>query len=109
MSNKNKKNRKIWITLVILLVLTGAAGSYFYMKKIADSEKPKTVIQSHNALQDVEDLVSLRLYFPINDKLQMIEKKIPKRTHQLSIAEAVLEEFFKGAGNNYTADVPQNV
>jgi hypothetical protein len=37
----------------------------------------------------------------------MTERKLQKRTRNLAIAEAVIEEFFKAAGNG--SPIPQNV
>ena len=102
-------NRKLWITLIVLLFLAGAAGSYFFMHNFAKSEKqsPSTAAQSPG--MDSEDVSVLRIYQPHNNRIEMTERKIPKRISNTAIAEAVIEEFFKPTAANGVSAIPQNV
>ncbi|MEW6109842.1 MAG: GerMN domain-containing protein [Nitrospirota bacterium] len=102
-------NKTTWILLIIIFFLAGAAGSYLYFEKLAPAEKAaveKTVI---NIPADLEDFFFIRLYHPAGNRLQTVEKRLPKRTRQLSIAEAVIEEFFKGPVDAENTGVPRNV
>jgi hypothetical protein len=55
------------------------------------------------------DFSALRIYYPMEDRLEMIEKRVPRRTKQSAIAEAVIEEFFKGPGSGKIVHIPGNV
>ena len=72
-------NRKLWIALIVLLFLAGAVGSYFFMRNFAKTEKqpPSTTAQSPDI--ESEDISVLRIYQPLNNGLEMTERKIPKR------------------------------
>ena len=102
-------NRKLWITLIVLLFLAGAAGSYFFMHNFTLSEKhlPPTTAQS--PAEEPVDISVLRIYQPHNSHLEMTERKIPKRISNIAIAEAVIEEFFKPTTANGASVIPQNV
>lgn len=102
-------DKKIWIMLIVLFFLIGAASSYLFFHKFALPEKTITEKPVLNAPQESEDLFSLRFYYPIDHRLQIIEKRLPKRTKQISVAEAVIEEYFKGPGNDKISHIPQNV
>jgi len=55
------------------------------------------------------DVSVLRIYLPHNDRLDLVEKKIPKRISNTGIAEAVVEEFFKQTVTEGVSSIPQNV
>jgi len=61
---------------------------------------------AHESLIVHEDLFSLRIYYPINYRLLIEERKLPRRTAQLAIAEAVVEEFLKGPGSGINSSIP---
>jgi len=102
-------NKFIWIFLIILFFLAGAAGSYFFSAKFAGTEKPATGTAGENMPIGTEDLFSIRIYYPVDNRLEMFEKRLPKRTKPEAIAEAVIEEFFKGAPGNRSLSIPQDV
>jgi len=102
-------NRKLWITLIVLLFLAGAVGSYFFMHKFADSEKQPASTASQGPVMESTDISILRIYQPRNNGIEMTERKIPKRISNTAIAEAVIEEFFKPTAANGVSAIPQNV
>ena len=102
-------NKFIWIFLLILFFLAGAAGSYFFSARFTRTEKPSVTAPEQGLQPTTEDLFSLRIYYPAGDHLEMLEKKLPRRSRSTAVAEAVIEEFFKGAPDNKTPSVPQNV
>jgi len=102
-------SKKLWIMLILLFFLGGSVGSYFFFKKFTLTEKLPANIPTASSHQESEDLFYLRMYYPADNRIQMIEKGLPKRTRQISIAEAVIEEFFKGSGNDKMSYIPQNV
>jgi spore germination protein GerM len=102
-------NRKLWITLVVLLFLSGAVASYFLMHNFAESEKPYSSISEQSPFMESADFSVLRIYQPRNNGIEMTERKVPKRISNTAIAEAVIEEFFKPTAANGVSTIPQNV
>jgi len=103
-------NKKVWISLLVVFFLAGVAGSYFLLRRFPLTEKPAVPVASSPGLPlEPEDLFTLRIYYPVDNRLQIIEKKLPRRTKQAAIAEAVIEEYFKGPGIGVASPVPQNV
>ena len=102
-------NRKIWIALIALLFLAGAAGSYLFMHNSARSEKQLPSTTAQGPVEESVDISVLRIYQPHNSRIEMTERKIPKRISNIAIAEAVIEEFFKPAAANGASEIPQNV
>jgi hypothetical protein len=100
-------NKTVWITLIVFFFIVGASGSYFFMRYFgSESTQPL-----HNEAQihsvEEQDLMVIRLYIPKDGKLVMFEKKLPKRTKNIAIAEAVIEEFFRTPANG--SPIPQGV
>jgi spore germination protein GerM len=101
-------NRRLWVVLVILLFLAGAAGSYFFMRS-AGEEKQPTSANGQGPLAESMDFSVLRIYQPHNNRLEMTERKIPKRISNTALAEAVIEEFFKPMLTEGRSSIPKNV
>ena len=102
-------NRILQISLVVLLFIAGVAGSYLFMHNFARPEKLIPALQLQGPSIESEDLTVLRIYQPRNGRLEMTEKKIPKRISSAAIAEAVVEEFFKHSGAEGASTIPTNV
>jgi len=102
-------NKKIWIALIVLLFLAGAVGSYFFMRNFAESEKQSTSTAAQSPVMESTDISVLRIYQPHNNRIEMTERKIPKRISNTAIAEAVIEEFFKPTAANGVSAIPHNV
>jgi hypothetical protein len=100
-------NKTVWITLIVFFFIVGAAGSYVFMRYFGPAQNQS--LHNEMQIQSVEgqDIMVIRLYLPKNGKLEMIEKKIPRRTKNIAIAEAVIEEFFKTPANG--SPIPQGV
>lgn len=102
-------NKGIWILLIIIFFLAGAAGSFFISRKLAMTDKPSVSVTDKDVPAEAEDFLSLKIYYPINNTLTVIEKKVPRRTKQFSTAEALIEEYFKGPGDGKEALIPLSV
>lgn len=100
-------NKTVWITLIILFFIFGASGSYVFMKYIGPVQNQS--VHNEIRIQSVEgqDLMLIRLFLPTDGKLEMTEKKLPRRINNLAIAEAVIEEYFRTPANG--SPVPQGV
>ncbi|MDA8434086.1 MAG: GerMN domain-containing protein [Nitrospiraceae bacterium] len=102
--------RKAWIPLVLVLFLIGASVGYYVFQTFFHSNKQIPEPPGQQTLAPgMEDFFTLRLYFPIDNRLQLVERKVVGRTRQAAIADAVIEEFFKGPGLGIQSPVPQNV
>jgi hypothetical protein len=94
------------LMLLLLLFLGGVAGGYLYFMKVLSKEKPQRKIVE--TLTPTEDIFSLRIYYPVDNRLQLEERKLPRRTAQLAIAEAAVEEFLKGPSNAVMSNIPKD-
>lgn len=104
----NIKKGRIWLLLLILSV--GVISLYLMRDRIFQPrEKADAGITTENDLPVFEDFSYLRIYYPAEDGLRMVEKKIPKRTKQIALAEAVIEEFFKGNEDSRETNIPKGV
>ena len=102
-------SRVLWIILIVLFLVAGAAGSYFFMHNLVRQEKQVSPQTAQGLVMESSDISVLRIYQPLNNHLEMTEKKIPKRISNTAIAEAVVEEFFKQRVTEGVSSIPQNV
>ncbi len=103
-------SKKLWIALLVVFFLAGVSGSYFLLRKFPFAEKPAVpTASSQNSPSEPEDLFTLRIFYPVDNRLRITEKKLQRRTKQAAIAEAVIEEYFKGPEKGGVSPVPQNV
>jgi spore germination protein GerM len=101
-------NRRLWIALIVLFFIAGALGSYLFMRNFVHSEKTSSSAPQSPLMESIDYSV-LRLYQPHNNRLDMLEKKIPRRISNTALAEAVIEEFFKQPVEGGVSSIPQNV
>lgn len=101
---------RILIAVMVCLVLAAAVSGYLYFRGYP---KPVSITTDAEVHEDVsvepEDLMTVQIFYPIYTRLHMVEKKLPKRKNQLALAEAVLNEFFKGFGDGKISHLPRNV
>jgi spore germination protein GerM len=102
-------NKKTWIVLIVLFFLAGVSGSYFLFSTFARQDKSASAQGPSDEATGQEDLFDLRMFYPIEGRIETIEKKLPRRTKQSTIAEAVVEEYFMGPENGKASPIPQNV
>jgi hypothetical protein len=105
----NSKRKKAWVILLVVFFAAGAAGSYFLLHKIRSSERPAPLQTVPSPMREPEDFFDLRIFYPLDTRLQIVEKRMPRRTKQTAIAEAVVEEYFNGPGNGSASCIPPNV
>jgi spore germination protein GerM len=94
------------LMLLLLLFLGGVGGGYLYFIKVFSKERPPGQIVE--TLTPTEDIFSLRIYYPADNRLQFEERKLPRRTAQLAIAEAAVEEFLKGPSHAVMSNIPKD-
>jgi hypothetical protein len=92
--------------LLGLLFIGGLAGGYLYFSKISSRAIPASE-ERVEALPKTEDLISLKIYHPVGNRLQIEEKRVQSRTTQISIAQSVVEEFLKGPVGSQVSELPK--
>ncbi len=102
----NFKKAAVVISLITLFII-GVAGGYLYFSRVIFKEK--TASDGNAGLQGAEDLFSLRLYYPVDNHLQIEERRLPKRTGQMAIAEVAIDEYFKGPAGTAVSNIPKDV
>jgi len=101
--------RNLWIALAALFFIAGGAGLYFFMHNSGMPEKQLFFPLTQVPVLGSEDLTVLRIYQPRNGRLEITEKKIPRRVSSLAIAGAVIEEFFRQPAPEGVSGIPLNV
>jgi hypothetical protein len=97
--------RSLIIILLGLLFIGSLAGGYFYFLKFSHKQIPEEKVQT---LPQIEDLFTLKIYYPIGNKLQIEERRLQRRTTQIAIAEAIVEEYLKGPAGMKMSDMPKD-
>jgi len=95
------------VILLILIFLGGTAGGYLYFSKVFTRERHAQEISG--TLTGIEDLFSLRIYYPVGNRLRIEERRLPRRTAHLAIAEAAVEEYLKGPAGIAVSNIPKDV
>jgi len=93
------------IVVLVLLFLGGLAGGYWYFSRAPHKQVPEERVAS---LPPVEDLFTLKIYYPVGNQLQIEERRLQRRTTRTAIAEAVVEEFLKGPAGIKASDMPKD-
>ena len=94
------------IILLVLIFLGGIVGGYLYFMKIFSREKPTEEVAE--ILTRTEDLFPLRIYYPAGDRLRIEERRLPRRTVQIAVAEATVEEYLKGPAGVASSSIPRD-
>lgn len=105
---KDSKNRYLWIGFIILLFSIGAVVGYLYFFNFFKKENNE-VKDTEHVYTGVEDVLTLRMYYPKDKKLVFEMKNIPKRSLQISIIEATVDEYFKKAMEIKDTIIPKDV
>ncbi|MGQ9570699.1 MAG: GerMN domain-containing protein [Thermodesulfovibrionales bacterium] len=98
--------KRLLIILLGLLFISGLAGGYIFFSKISTKETPSS--EKVDTLPKIEDLIFLKIYYPVDNGLQIEEKGVQLRTTQKAIAQAVIEEFLKGPTISQSSVIPKN-
>jgi hypothetical protein len=100
------KRKLLIIILLGLLFMIGSFGGYLYFSRVSPKEPPPE--ERIETLPKSEDLISLKIYHPVSNRLQIEEKRIQGRIDQMAIAQAVVEEFLKGPVGVQSSDMPKD-
>jgi len=103
-------NKKIWVPAVLLLFIAGMGAGYYFLGRtgvIRAGSAPGPVAGSPQ--EAAGDFMSISLYYPSGSGLKPVTRKLPGRSSRSSIAEAVIEEFFKTPAGGEAVSVPRDV
>jgi hypothetical protein len=92
------------IIFLVLLFAAGVAGGYLYFAKMNPRGK-QPVEETAGIPAQTEDILSLRIYYPVGNQLRMEERRVPRRSGQMAIAEATVQEYLKGLKGPTGADI----
>ncbi|MCE5194512.1 MAG: GerMN domain-containing protein [Nitrospiraceae bacterium] len=109
-------NKKHSLKIIIVLLIAGMVLGYIFFSK-----KTKTdILRSDNAstktaagdidkiMAALEETITIRLSFPLNEKLRIEERKIRIKTAKMSLVQTVVEEFLKGPSNIKDSGMPKD-
>ncbi len=98
----------LWIPVFLLLFAAGMTGGYFYFSKKFPSQALPTKETEEKIGRAIEDMFTLRIYYPAGGRLQMEERKVQRKTIQMTVAEAVISEFLKCPVNVSVSEIPKD-
>lgn len=99
----DKKNI-IGVSVLFFLFISGIFTGYWYFS----STKVKS-FEAKTSSEITEDTYSLRMYYPAGEHLQIEERRLPRRTLPIAIAEAVIEQYLKGPIDTKVSIIPKEV
>ncbi len=100
-------NRKIiWIFALCTIILGGGAGGYLYFSDILTQEKSAQTTAVRQA--EMGDFFMLRIYYPVHETLRYEERMHPRRTSEVDIADATVEEYLKGPRDTGGSVIPKD-
>jgi len=98
----------LWVIIFILLFAAGLAGGFFYFSKKFPSQASPLKEPEEKGLSLIDDLLTVRVYYPVEDRLQMEERKVQRKIAQMAVAEAVIGEFLKGPADARVTVIPKD-
>jgi len=92
------------IVLITLLFIGGIAGGYFYFSAMFPKEKAP----EGEAARSTGEQFLLRVYYPVDNQIQIEERRPPRTAGLMAVAEATMEEYLKGPSGGKTSSLPKN-
>lgn len=108
----NNKRTVTWAAATVLALGLAAGGGYYFFHNFTITKQQKTPVQagSPESLNGQQiDAVTVRLFYPAGGRLGVAEKPIPRRIRTSSLAEAVIEEYFRQPANATDSVIPAHV
>lgn len=92
------------IVLIAILFISGIAGGYFYFSTIFPKEKGP----DGEVVRSAGEYFVLRLYYPVDNQIQIEERRPPRAQGLMAIAEATVGEYLKGPTGDKPSAMPKN-
>ena len=96
------------IIILVVLFAAGVMGGYLYFSKMISKHTSAPGAVNENPAK-AEDFITLRIYYPVGDQLQIEERSLARRTGEMEVAGATVEEYFKGTGRPGPTTIPKDV
>ncbi len=107
-TQKTMKGKKAaGIVLLVFLFLGGVTGGYLYFSTILPKEKPAAEGEAGTSAR-IDDYFILRVYYPVENQMQIEERRVPRKSGLMAVAEATVGEYLKGPVRATTPIVPKN-
>ena len=105
------KTTLLWVAGVVLFLGLAGGGGYYFSRNFTITKQQKTPVApaEQMVLPGQEDTFTVRLYYPVNNRIETTEKTVPRRTRTSSIAEAVIDEYFRLPLGTTGSVIPANV
>ncbi|MFZ5908205.1 MAG: GerMN domain-containing protein [Nitrospirota bacterium] len=100
--------KKIALSLLGVIFLSGAIGGYLYFSSVFSKEKGSGD-EPAGGIVSMEGFFTVRIYYPAGNRLQLEERRPPKSSPSSTIAEATIEEYLKGPAGAPATAIPRNV
>lgn len=104
---------RLLLTKIFLVLLIAAALGFFILKKKTPLDSTQDT--ATNALKPKEaappalpDTFVIKVFYPVNSRIQAEERTIKHKATQIAIAEAVIAEFLMGPAAAKESDIPAN-
>jgi spore germination protein GerM len=94
--------------IFVILFVMGMAGGYLYFSKKFPSKNTQLEKAKEVDTNKIDDMFTIRVYYPISGRLQMEERKVQRRASNVAVAEAVIGEFLKGPVNVKDSEIPRD-
>lgn len=98
----------VWIGIFLLLFIAGLTAGYFYFMARQRGHVHEVVKKKEETPQD-PDLSTIRVYYPLKDRLVMEERRVRRQPSTAAMAGSVIEEFLKGPSIEQDSLVPEGV
>jgi len=98
-----KKSFKVIILIIIIGIFSAIAGGfYFYW-----SDKKEFVQQRITHEKSEEEYTYLKVFYPIGNKMEVIEKRIPGLLPPVKTAESLVKEYIEISKEMYSGILPE--
>lgn len=98
----------VWIGIFLLLFIAGLIAGYFYFMARQKGHIHE-VIRKKEEIQQDSDLSTIRVYYPLKERLVIEERRVRRQPSTAAMAGSVIEEFLKGPSIEQDSLVPEGV
>ena len=102
-----KKRNLIGLIVLVSLVIGALTGGYFYFSVGIFDEKTASQRGTDDPAS-FSKTVLLKIYYPVNDRLQVEERKVTGLPAESVIAEATVQEYLKGPSDPVLSFMPRH-
>jgi hypothetical protein len=102
-----KKRNLIGLVIFVSLVIGAVTGGYLYFM-IGFNDEKTDVQRNEDDRASFSKTFTLKMYYPINDRLQVEERTVSGLTADYSVADATIREYLKGPADPVLSFMPRH-